>query len=221
MISTPDLIDKLSTGVSPIRRLLPPAFRAALWLGAIIVIAGAAIFAWSDLPTVARRAARFDRAIELFAMLATGIGAVLAAFMLSVPGRSSRWLFLPLVPLVVWLASSGAQCLHTLEAFGAQGWTRNAGSDCFKFIALAGTPVTFSLLALLARAKPIAPVPVAVMAALGAGSLTAFVLQFFHPIDASFLDLAIHLAAVALLAGLAAFAGRIARARWERELSGR
>jgi hypothetical protein len=40
---------------------------------------------------------------------------------------------------------------------------------------------------------------VAVVGALGASSLTAFLLQFFHPFDLTFMDLAIHAIGVAVV----------------------
>jgi hypothetical protein len=44
---------------------------------------------------------------------------------------------------------------------------------------------------------------------LGVAALSAFVLQFFHPFDVTVMDLATHLAAVALVIGGAALAERI------------
>jgi hypothetical protein len=68
------------------------------------------------------------------------------------------------------------------------------------------------LLWLLARARPIEPVPVALTAGLGIAALAAFLLQFFHPFAVTFLDLATHLAAVLLVVGAATLFNRRALA---------
>jgi hypothetical protein len=75
-------------------------------------------------------------------------------------------------------------------------------SDCFVFIVGLGLPLSAALLWALRRARPIAPVPVAVLGGLGAASLAAFLLQFFHPFEISFMDLALHAFAVALVVGI-------------------
>jgi hypothetical protein len=56
----------------------------------------------------------------------------------------------------------------------------------------------------LSRAAPIDPLPVAALGGLGAAALAAFLLQFFCPSAVTFLDLAVHLAAIAIVIGLTA-----------------
>jgi len=55
------------------------------------------------------------------ASVGTGIGAALAAFLLSLPDRSRRWALLPLPPLAVWLSMIGYQCLSNSVAFDPDG----------------------------------------------------------------------------------------------------
>jgi apolipoprotein N-acyltransferase len=65
---------------------------------------------------------------------------------------------------------------------------------------LLGVPLTW----LLSRARPIEPLPVALLGGLGAAALGAFTLQFFHPFAVTFIDLSFHLVAIAIVVGLAA-----------------
>ena len=64
------------------------------------------------------------------------------------------------------------------------------------------------LLWLLSRARPIDPAPVALLGGLGAAALAAFLLQFFHPFQVTFIDLAFHLLAVTIVIGGAALVRR-------------
>jgi hypothetical protein len=65
-----------------------------------------------------------------------------------------------------------------------------------------------ALLFFLAKAKPLAPAPVAALGGLGIAGIAAFVLEFNHPIDASFLDLGWHAAAVGLVVAATSLWGR-------------
>jgi hypothetical protein len=52
---------------------------------------------------------------------------------------------------------------------------------------------------MLRRARPLDALPVAAVGTLGVAATAAFVLQFFHPFDVTVIDLALHLAAIALV----------------------
>jgi hypothetical protein len=43
---------------------------------------------------------------------------------------------------------------------------------------------------------------------MGVAAAAAFLLQFFHPFDVTFMDLAVHLAAVSVIVGAVAASGR-------------
>jgi hypothetical protein len=64
------------------------------------------------------------------------------------------------------------------------------------------------LYTVLRRSRPLEPLPVAVMAALGVAALAAFVLQFFHGFDTTVIDLAFHLAALGTVLAFANVAQR-------------
>ena len=142
-----------------------------------------------------------------------GLVAVVAAFHASVPGRSELWRYAPLPPLAIWIASSGLGCLAHGLGLGPPGDRLGESASCFMFIVVASLPLALLLLLALRRARPLEPIVVALVATLGVAAISAFVLEFFHPFDTTVIDLLSHLAAVATLVLLGAFARRLLGAR--------
>ena len=212
--ATEALVDALAAQARPVAPLPPPTRRAALILVPILLAGAGLVLAAGDVRgLLARYAGREPlMAVEMAAMLATALVAVVAAFAASVPGRSRLWRLAPLPPLLVWLGASGLGCLGDLSRLGAHGWTAGHGGDCLIFIRGAGLPIGTLLLWRLSRARPIEPLPVALLGGLGAAALAAFLLQFFHPFGLTPIDLAVHFGAVALIVGLASLSRRRALA---------
>ncbi len=207
--NTEQLIESLSRGLEPVRPLLPPASRALLWLTAAAVLIGIVLLRFVDFGSFAARYAEPRMALEAAAMLLTGVTAVVAAFHLSLPDRSSLWRYAPLPPLALWLATSGLGCLHYGLGLGPDGDRIGDSGHCFVFIIAVSAPLVAALYAVLRRARPLDPLPVALAAALGVAALAAFVLQFFHHFDVTAIDLALHMAAVLVVVGFAAASRRV------------
>jgi hypothetical protein len=196
---TDKLIESLAAQLQPVRALRAPLLRALAWLvvvgglGAVIIAreVGAGIFM--------HRFATPRVALEDCATGLTAITAIIAAFELSVPGRSPRWALLPLLPLLVWLGASGIGCLRNGLGVHGAGGIGGDSPHCFEFIVGASVPLAVGLFWMLRRARPIAPLPVAALGTLGVAASAAFILQFFHPFDVTVIDLALHLAAIALV----------------------
>jgi hypothetical protein len=207
---TEQLIERLAADARPVRRLRPPLYRAALWLSAVAVLIGGAIVAFADWPVFAERARDPRLVIEMVGTLAAGIAAIVAAFELSLPDRSRRWLLLPLPALMLWLASSGYGCYRHWLTVGPSGWELGESAHCLRFILGMSLPLGMSLLITLRRAIPLSPLPVGAAGGLGVGALAAFALQFFHPFDVTVIDLAVHAIAVGLVVSAASAAQRLA-----------
>jgi len=206
--TTERLIERLVADAQPVRRLRPPAMRAALWLLSVAAVAALAISTFSDLGVFARRAQDPKLVLEMVGTLLTGVAAVLAAFHLSLPDRSPLWALLPLPPLALWIASSGYSCYRHWIAFGPDGWELGESTHCFRFILSVSIPLGISLLLLLRRAHPLAPARVAAVGGLGVAAIAAWLLQFFHPFDVTFLDLSVHAAGIAIVIAVSSLTAR-------------
>jgi hypothetical protein len=211
--ATERIIEALVADARPVRRLRPPTLRALLWLTAVAAVAAVAIWLFADLAVMARRLGDPKLQIEMAATLLTGSAAVLAAFQLSLPDRSPGWALLPLPFLAVWIASSGYACWRHWISFGAGGFELGESAHCLRFMLAISVPLGASLLLALRRALPLTPLRVAAMAGLGIGGIAAFILQFFHPFDVTFMDLTVHLGAVAVIVAASSLAERAAQRR--------
>jgi len=194
---TSDLVSALAARLTPVRRLRPPALRALGWLALVAALAAWPVAHYSNVPVFLARIAVPRVAVECAATLLTALAALLAAFELSLPDRSRRWALLPLAPLALWIAASGYGCLANGLGGGGPGDLLGESRRCFMFIVMASVPLAALLFWALRRARPLAPLPVALTGALAVAALAAFVLQFFHPFDVTVIDLALHLAAIA------------------------
>ena len=210
---TEALIAELAAEARPVDPLAPPLRRAGLTL-ALLLGAGAVLaWLWGDSGGLHERYAGREAQmwLEMAAMLATALTAVAAAFALSVPGAVRGWRYLPALPLAAWIALAGLGCVGDLERLGPAGFAAGHGGDCLIFILIAGTAVGAPLLWRLSRARPIEPLPVALLGALGAAALAALLLQFFHPFAVTLIDFGLHFGAVLILLGMAAAGRRLLR----------
>jgi hypothetical protein len=201
---TDELIASLAAKAAPVRPLASPLRRAGLTLALLLAAGAALVLLWGDSAALARRYAGRETLmmVEMGAMVLTAASAVTAAFVLSIPGGSRRWMLAPLAPFAAWIGLSGVGCL------GTAGIGALHSADCLLFILGASLAVGTPLLWRLARARPIDPLPVALTGGLGAAALAALLLQFFHPFAVTFVDLGVHLTAVLLVVAVVTVARR-------------
>lgn len=207
---TDELIDMLAADVHPVRPLASPPKRAASMLVLLALGSGLALLLLGDWSQLRDRYAGREGmlALEMGAVAATAVLAILAAFFASIPGRSRWWRLAPIPPFLLWLLLSGAGCYLNLVRGVPIGRDIGHSIDCLVFILavslLAGAPLIWRL----SRASPIDPFPVALLGGLGTAAAAAFLLQFFHPFAVTFLDLAVHVAAIGLVLGATALINR-------------
>jgi hypothetical protein len=189
--------------------------RATSILGLIALASGLGLYFLGDIGQLLDRYAGREQllVIEMSAMLATALVAIIGAFFVSIPGRSKRWLRAPAPPFALWLLLSGAGCYDDLVRKNGSGLEIGHSLDCLIFIVATSLLVGAPLLWRLSRASPIAPLPVALLGGLGTAALAAFLLQFFHPFSVTFVDLAVHLVAIGLVVGTAGLLNRHTLAR--------
>jgi hypothetical protein len=203
-MNTDDLIERLGADAQPVAPLAPPMRRAMLLLAAMALVGAALVAAGGDVPGLAARYGGDDMLmiIDHLAMAATAVLAVIGAFALSIPGASRRWLLAPLPPFAIWLLASGLGCYRDLLRLGAEAWAIGHGGSCLVFIVGASLLIGGPLLWRLSRARPVDPLPVALLGGLGSAALAALLLQFFHPFGLTIPDLAIHFGAVLIVVAI-------------------
>jgi hypothetical protein len=198
-MKTNQIIEQLAADLEPVRVLRAPWARTLGWLLVVGAVSTGLILRFAHLDTILPRLMTPRVAVESTAIALTAVTAILSAFELSLPDRSPRWAWLPVPPLLVWLAASGLGCLRNgMSLHGPAGFVGHS-SHCFVFIAGASVPLAVALFWMLRRARPIDALPVAAVGTLGVAATAAFVLQFFHPFDITVIDLTLHLAAIGLV----------------------
>ncbi len=203
MRDTDELIEDLTQDAKPVKPLAAPLLRAAALLGALLAVMTAfAAFGGHVTDTLAHLT-HIPFTLELAGALMAGVGAIVAAVMLSVPGRAQTWAYLPLPGLLLWLAGGGLECYRQVADLGYAPTSLFASRDCFIFIVSAGLPTAAAAYLFLRRHLTIDAVRVTALAALGSALLAAALLQFIHAHGTNPVDFATHIVAVTLLMLLA------------------
>lgn len=202
MTRTSDLIDMLVADATPVRRLRPPAVRAACWLlfaGLVMLFVGVAHGVRADL---ALKLHQSLFVVGVAAAMTTGILAAVGTFIASVPGRSRRWLLLPIPASVVWVATISYGCLTNWVYIGPDGISIGETAKCFATLALVGIPLSFVMLVMLRHVARLSPGPVTMTGSVAVAAMTAVALSILHPLDATAMILLWNLGVAALFLSL-------------------
>ncbi len=200
---TPDLIESLVAGAKPVRRLRPPAARAALWLLFAAAIVSLLAVSHGLRPDLGARLGQPLFVAGLAASLLTGVLAAVAAFIVSLPDRSRLWLLLPAPALALWVSTIGYGCLTDWVEIGADGLRLGEAVDCFATLVLISAPLSLAILVMLRYTALLEPARVAAMGALAVSAIAAMALSLFHSLDATVMVLMWNLGIAALFVGLA------------------
>lgn len=207
-MKTSDLIEVLAAQATPVRRLRPPLVRAGLWLLAVGLILIFLAWLYGPRPGLAELLRQPTFAAALAGSLLTGVLAAVAAFHLSLPGRSRGWLFLPVPSLVLWVSTIGYGCLTAWVSIGPAGVRLGPTLECFATLLLASVPSAVILLVMLRHTARLYPTTVAMMGGLASGGVAATALLMFHEIDASALVVLWTLGTTVLIVALGGIFGR-------------
>ncbi len=208
MVTTPELIDRLCAGTTPVRRLRAPLLRAGSWLlfaGLVLVVLAAL---HGVRPDLALRLRQPEFVAALAGSLLTGVLAALAAFHLSLPDRSRWWLLLPAPAIALWLATIGYGCLTSWISIGPGGVRLGSALECLRTLVLVSLPPWVVLLAMLRHTAWLDPSPVALMGGVAIAGVAATAMSTLHQLDATALVLLWNLGAAALIVALGAIFGR-------------
>ncbi len=207
MTDTDSLIAALGREAKPIRRLRTPMLRATTWLAFAVVVIALLVLHDGLADDLAQSLGQRKFVLDLLGAFGTGLGATIAAFHLSMPGRSWRWAVLPLPGLAVWLFGMGYGCWADWVRLGAESMRFGMAVDCFCFIALTAIPLSAAMLFLLRHAAPIRPVPTAILATLSVASLAAGAHSLVDGLGTTFMVLIWHVGTTALLVLIARLVG--------------
>jgi len=205
-LETNALIENLSTEVRPVARLGAPRRRLGLWLLVALPYAALLLYLYRDhaAPGLAETMSSPRYLIEQAAAFLTAITAAYAAFVSLVPGSDKRILWLPLMPLALWLASIGAGCVQDWLRLGPAALSLRLDTGCLVPMLLVGVVPAGAMIAMLRRGAPLMPRLSFVLGGLAVAGLVNFVLQLFHAGDLTVMILVWHiglLLVVVLVAG--------------------
>jgi len=192
------LIDALGAELTPVRRLAPPWRRALGWLLVVAAIAVVLFDRYGAHTMLHRWAVAPDLGWAAVGAVITAVTAAMAAFVLAVPGRSPRWMWLPVPSAVLWICASGLGCLRA-HIPGMQVLDLHGANHCLVFIISFSIPLSGLLIWLLRRACPLRPTLTAVMVGLASASASASLLEICHNFDAAATDLLMHALAVVIV----------------------
>jgi hypothetical protein len=208
-METDTLIAKLAADAGRVRPLQRPWLRALIWLA----ISAPPVFSvvwWHGLGGKAGMAADsgdLRMAVEWLAVLATAVTAAIAAFASSVPGVGRRWLWLPLLPLAIWLAAAGQGCIEDYREMGAAAFALRLDFDCYVPTVLAGIVPVVAMVTMLRRGAPVLPHLTLGLGALAVAAVVNLAMLLFHVGDVSIMVLIWHVGVVAVFAAVAGLAG--------------
>lgn len=200
------LVEDLAGRLEPVRPLPRPSLRAAMWLGAAVLL-GALLATKLAMIGLEHRTGRADLWLSVAGGLLTAITAAYAAFATSVPGRSPAWALLPLPAAALWVGSSGLGCLREWFTPALDLSETHEPVNCFSFLVCVSVPLSLLIVAMLRRACPLRPNLTAALAGLAVAGAAATLLVPFHPEVATLSDLLVHAAFVAGVIGLNMLAG--------------
>jgi len=212
VITTPDLIESLVADAKPVRRLRPPAARAALWLLFALAIVSLLAVSHGLRPDLGARLGQPLFVTGLAASLLTGALAAVAAFIVSLPDRSRLWLLLPAPALALWVSTIGYGCLTGWVGIRPDSVTLGEAADCFATLVFTSVPLWLAMLLMLRHVALLRSATAAVAASLAVAAIASTALALFHDLDASVMTLMWNLGTAALLVGLGS-------AFWERMFS--
>ncbi|MDE2335626.1 MAG: DUF1109 family protein [Rhodospirillales bacterium] len=208
MMQTDELITRLGEDLVAVRRAAPPWRRAALWLAPSAAAGAAVALGFGLRADLAQRLADPRFVLETGLALLTAIAAAWAAFCAGRPDEPAWKLWLPMLPLALWLATLGQPCLLILVTRGPAGLVVTQDAMCLPAIAAGGLVPAVAITALLRRVTPFRRGHASFCGALAAAALGACALRFYHTQDAAIMVLIWQLGSVAILTAAGSWIGR-------------
>lgn len=208
-MQTDDLIAALARDLAPVRRLKPPGARLVRWLAVSLPAAALVVWGFGLRPDLAARLADPAFLLPEAAALLTALLGGYAALCAGLPDQPGWKLWLPLLPMAVWLSALGRQCLALYVQLGPDGLRVTADAMCVPAVALGGLVPAIAIVAMLRRGGHLRATHACLCGSLGAAALGAAALRLYHTEDAALMVLVWQFGAVAVLSLLATPLGRM------------
>jgi hypothetical protein len=206
-VKTDELIDRLVADAKPVRPLMSPSRRAALWAGAAGICVTLGVLHFGLRHDAGDAWHRAGVVLRILLLAATMWLAVVTAFRLSVPGHDlrawSRWW--PLGALAALVALVGAEVLAA-ALFSDMGSPLRSWM-CVRKGALGGAAPAVLAMILIQRGAAIEPRWAALLGVLAAGAAGALTSEIACPIHAPLHILLWHILPVAASGVLGAILG--------------
>jgi len=206
-MDTEAFIARIADNAEPVRRLRPPWLRTLFWIALglpplVLVIAAHGLNV--DLNTFLG-----DRrlVVEQLAALATAISAAVAAFASTIPGKRRKRLWLPLIPLAVWLLTIGKGCVDDFLRLGSGWMSLRLDTGCLPPMILISIVPAIAMVVMLRRGAPLSPRLTLALGALATAAIVNFGLRLFHVGDISLMVLVWHFGLIAVVSALAGIVG--------------
>jgi len=144
---------------------------------------------------------------EVFA-LATGVLAAISAFASVVPGYNRKVLFLPLVPLALWLGALGQSSVREWLQLSVHGFSMQSEWVCLPATIMAGAVPAVAMAVMLRRGAPLTPRLSTLLGGLAAAGLGNLGVCVTHHAYGNALVLVWHAGIVVALTMIVGAAGR-------------
>ena len=197
--STDRLIERIAAHGTPVRPLGSPLTAALLWVLGVSIVVVLVATAFGTLSGFIVRVADSQFLPAWIASGAAGVLATIAAFELSRPDRQVYWALLPWPAVAAWLWYTGYSCFQSWIVKGPNGFLPGESAMCFAFVLMLGGGLGATLIFALRRSYPAHLNWFVVTLGVATASIAAAVLPLFHSVDATYLDLAAHVLATALV----------------------
>lgn len=208
-MKTEQLIQRLTAELTPVRRIARPAVRLAWWLlismPAVVVV----IWLFGLRPDLDARLGDHVFLIEEAAALLTALVGTYAALCAGLPDQPGWKVWLPMLPMTLWVGVLGQQCIDLSLRFGTAGLQLTSDAMCLPAIAMGGLVPAIAIVIMLRRSGKYRTTHACLCGALGAAALGAAALRLYHMEDAAIMVIVWQLGSVALLSLIAGGISRI------------
>lgn len=199
MRTTDQLIEQLTAAADPVTPLRPPLLRALCWLALAFAVVVGMVLSHGVRPDLVQQFSRPVMAAEWVGALLTGCLAAIATFQVSLPGRSRRWMLLPLPGLALWLSALCLGCLADWFQHGPTALAITPSWSCVQAILTTSVPLGLTLLVMVRYAGLVRPGATALVGGLSIAALSSAGLSLFHHVDTAIMVLIWHGGAAALV----------------------